>query len=182
MTFREFVQSRMEPFEAMQLPYGMALDGILRADLNWLMEAAKVPPDSKKPHGLAWISVEGARRVSDVCHELATYSDVPLLATVKSVWNRMYPAPCEERLRCPYCNGMGWVIVEGEFGTSAARPCSHQPPTESELCMGVRISPAVRRHYIHLEQDAAQRRKRWIGSGGKPEPIRETIARVMEAV
>ena len=55
----------------------------------------------------------------------------------------------QARLRCYHCNGAGWISVEGPYGTSAAYPCYHRSPTESEQRMGVRIPPhsAVEAHY-----------------------------------
>ena len=166
MTFKEFVQGRMEPFEAMQLPYGMNLDSILRANLNWLIESAGVPPEMTRQHAQAWLKVEGAQRVKAVCDELQTFLDVPLLPTVKAVWHRLYPKADAARLACERCGGSGWISVNGPHGTSAAYPCTHQPETESDRRMGVRIPPAVATHYRQLDIEAEGRKAVCEGQGG----------------
>jgi hypothetical protein len=51
------------------------------------------------------------------------------------------------RRRCRRCNGDGWIVVNGEYGTSAAYPCSHREASDDDRRMGVRFTPAVARHY-----------------------------------
>lgn len=138
MTFKEFVKGCMEPLEAMQLPYGMNLDAILRADMNYLIESAGVPPEMQKPHAQAWLNVEGAKRVKAVCAELVTFTDIPLLPTVRAVWGRLYPNRSIAAPDCEYCAGTGWEereftlrhgIFAGEKVTAATRcRCGGMPP------------------------------------------------------
>lgn len=167
MTFKEFVRGCMEPLEAMQLPYGMNLDAIMRADLNYLIESAGIPPEMTKPHAQAWLNVEGAKRVKAVCVELATFLDVPLLPTVKAVWNRLYPKADAARLACDRCGGTGWISVEGPHGASAAYPCTHQPETDADRRMGVPMHPSVAAHYRQLDIEAEGRKALYVGSVGK---------------
>lgn len=59
-----------------------------------------------------------------------------------------------KREGCTRCNGTGWVEVPGEFGMTAAHPCTHLPATLSEARMGLRISPAMRPRYMRESQQA----------------------------
>ena len=86
----------------------------------------------------------------------------------------------QAREECQRCGGSGWISVEGPYGTSAAYPCSHGPETELDRRQGVRISPALHRHYAALDEAAAPERERWTGSGGKP--LARVMAGIMEGV
>ena len=188
MTFKEFVQARMEPFAAMQLPYGMNLDAILKADLNWLLEAAGVPPDMKRDHAQSWLKVEGAKKVKEVCDELMTFQDVPLLPTVRAVWNRLHPDPADARRNCERCEGAGWIQVDGPFGLGAAFPCTHAPATEADTRMGLKIPPAMRTRYMREERESRPRAEVWQGTGGKVDRDEmkrvnlATIGRILDGV
>jgi hypothetical protein len=91
-----------------------------------------------------------------------------------------YEAIQRTREDCNRCGGTGWISVDGPFGTSAAYHCSHQPESEQDRRMGVRISPALARHYGALDAAAEPERDRWVGSGGKP--LAATVARIMADV
>lgn len=62
------------------------------------------------------------------------------------------------RAACEYCDGTGWRVVHGEYGTSAAFPCTHKPLTEAEGRMGVRFAPSVARQYAEQTRGAEERR------------------------
>ena len=74
----------------------------------------------------------------------------------------------QTRKECQRCGGSGWISVQGPHGTSAAYPCTHQPGTDADRRMGVQIHPSVVAHYRQLDIEADGRRRRWIGSGGRP--------------
>lgn len=59
-----------------------------------------------------------------------------------------------KREGCGRCNGTGWVEVAGEFGMTAAHPCTHLPMTESDARMGLRITPAMRPRYMREAREA----------------------------
>jgi hypothetical protein len=67
------------------------------------------------------------------------------------------------RENCQRCGGSGWIEVQGEFGLTACYPCSHGPETDADRRMGVRITPALRRHYaqeaVRGEERARQKQE-----------------------
>ena len=65
------------------------------------------------------------------------------------------------RHRCGRCQGVGYIIVAGEYGTSAAYPCSHKAESEADRRMGVRFAPAIAKHYSE-EQTLSERDDIWI--------------------
>ncbi len=89
--------------------------------------------------------------------QLCGITDAPEQAQARSV-----------RESCHRCGGSGWISVDGPYGTSAAYPCSHNNESEADRRAGVRISPALHRHYGALSEAAEPDRDRWTGSGGKP--------------
>ncbi len=60
----------------------------------------------------------------------------------------------QAREKCDRCHGTGWVEVQGEFGMTAAYPCTHLPMTESDARMGLKIPPAMRRRYSEEARQA----------------------------
>lgn len=46
---------------------------------------------------------------------------------------------------CAWCNGSGFIIIEGELGISAAWKCRHDGPPPANV--GPVIAPSVSRHY-----------------------------------
>ena len=79
-----------------------------------------------------------------------------------TVWRRMYPPVNEQRANCQRCDGTGWIVVEGPYGTSAAYPCSHKPRTEAETRLGVPMSPAVAPRQVPARAGIAPRARRGV--------------------
>ncbi|HZL57796.1 MAG TPA: hypothetical protein VFC21_11965 [Bryobacteraceae bacterium] len=73
-----------------------------------------------------------------------------------------------QREKCGRCGGSGYVEVQGEFGMTAAYPCTHLPMTDSDARMGLKIPPAMRPGYMRERREAEPRAEVWRGSGGKP--------------
>ncbi len=62
----------------------------------------------------------------------------------------------QAREKCDRCHGTGYVEVQGEFGMTAAYPCTHLPMTESDARMGLKIPPAMRPRYSEEARQADQ--------------------------
>jgi hypothetical protein len=89
------------------------------------------------------------------------------------------------RAECQRCDGTGWIVIEGPYGTSAAYPCSHKARSEAESRLGVRFTPAVARHYLR-EQEAlpgrvaafnafANKNPKWFRRATAPEDVLDAI-------
>jgi len=72
---------------------------------------------------------------------------------------------------CSYCGGQHWVMIDGPFGLSAAYRCNHLGPVP--LNVGVRITPAMAKHYA-IEAEAARIRREvfWREQEQNPDPRR----------
>lgn len=89
--------------------------------------------------------------------ELTEFENLPKLAEMNALWKRLFPTPSEARRECSRCDGTGYVQVDGPFGLSAAYPCTHQPETDADRRMGVRMSPALAARYAAEHREADQR-------------------------
>ena len=66
------------------------------------------------------------------------------------------------REECRYCEGSGFRIVQGEHGITGAYPCNHQPKTDRDYRMGVRMAPAVSKRYNEEALSSMTRREEWL--------------------
>jgi hypothetical protein len=112
--------------------------------------------------------------------EVTQWENLPKISDLNSLWRQMFPKPEDVRRDCERCGGSGWIEVQGKFGLSAAYQCHHGPVSDADRRMGVRLSPALRRHYSQEQIAARERAKRWVGSGGKP--VVAVVAHLMEGV
>ena len=93
----------------------------------------------------------------------------------------------QAREKCDRCHGTGYVEVQGEFGMTAAYPCTHLPMTESDARMGLKIPPAMRPRYGEEARQADQAHvelmKRRMASGDKgfPRVTQEDIDSLLAA-
>lgn len=93
----------------------------------------------------------------------------------------------QAREKCGRCHGTGYVEVQGEFGMTAAYPCTHAPMTEMDARMGLKIPPAMRPRYSEEARRAHQAHlellKRRMASGDKgfPRVTQEDIDSLLAA-
>lgn len=176
MTFKRFVADQTARLSAFEAFARMPEDG-KKGFVELLFEKASEPSPRRDRSEIDWYSDEPGRRVCTVIRECLEFENVPSLADIRAVWNRLYPAARQVSPDCTRCAGSGWVTIAGPFGTSAAYPCTHQPESEADRRMGVRIHPALGEYYAALEREAAPRRAIYVGSNGSPN--REALQRLM---
>jgi hypothetical protein len=117
---------------------------------------------------LAWMQSDSGSRVNQVCLEAADGEECPTAATLKSIWRRLYPPMNEQRENCGRCGGSGFIIVDGEHGTSGAYPCSHRAESEADRRMGIRFSPVTARLYAKDMREAEERKIAWAKNSNNP--------------
>lgn len=60
---------------------------------------------------------------------------------------------------CSYCHGEIWIAIDGPYGLSAVYHCTHNGPVP--LNVGVRLTPAMEKHYAMEAEAARLRRDAW---------------------
>ena len=153
MKFKEFVHEQVNRLDAIP---GFQMSDAGRLEIAYWI--AKESGGAGIRNGAAdWIrESEPARMVKSVLDEAVEWTTPPGLADLKATWIRLFPPLTEQRSNCERCEGSGWIVVEGPYGTSAAYPCSHKAETEADSRIGVRFAPAVQRQYA-AEAEAAER-------------------------
>ncbi len=141
MNFKRFVGEQVERLCAFEA-FARLPEGGKKEFVNALFDKAGEQKPQRDRSAFDWRDSIPANQVVSVINECLDFVNSPSLADVRAVWNRLFPPVAELRKDCDRCEGTGWVIVEGPFGTSAAHPCTHQPETEQDRRMGVRINPA----------------------------------------
>jgi len=165
MTFREFVLEQMARLRAFaEFDAKVPADG-QKEIRKWMEDRAKCDPKAVSASVMSWIqNDEAARRVKTVIDECLTFESLPDLRTMRAVWDRLFPPENVLRKSCGRCGGAGWVVVDGEYGASAAYPCSHGPETAAEARMGVRFAPATAKQYAIEETASSERQEEWLRS------------------
>jgi hypothetical protein len=159
LKFNEYVKRRMEPFAALKPPFGMNYTDMVNPLGKCLVDLAGVKSTAEKATELEWMQSDEGSRVNQVCAEAADSDECPTVATLKAIWKRFFPPLNEQREHCTRCGGSGYIIVEGEYGTSGAYPCSHKPETDADRRMGVRFAPNTARLYAKNLEDAEKRKE-----------------------
>lgn len=83
--------------------------------------------------------------VNDLCERLTFFPTVADI--VQACLGTLDPVGSEavrNRKECPFCEGSGFITVDGPYGTNAAYPCDHSGRPRNE---GVKLTPAVESHY-----------------------------------
>ncbi len=166
MKFRQFVAEQVARLTSFKDFSSLPQEG-KKEFVDVLFDLAKEPNPGRDRTALDWLDSAPAQMVRATVTDCSEFEKVPTIADVRSVWNRLFPPASNLRKDCPRCAGEGWVTVDGPYGTSAAYSCTHQPATEADKRMGVRMHPSTAEHYRQLEVEAAPRRAEWVGSGGK---------------
>ena len=161
MKFVDFVSRRMEPFLTMKVPYGCKYESMFPVLRDCIIDCAKVTRTVSKASELEWMQSEEGKRVDELCSEIARLDEIPTVGEFRQMWFRLNPPVSKQREECRRCGGSGWIVVEGEYGTSAAYPCSHKAESEADRRMGVRFAPSVAKHYSE-EQTLSERDQVWI--------------------
>ncbi len=60
---------------------------------------------------------------------------------------------------CNWCHGELWISIDGSYGLSAAHRCTHDGPPPPNV--GVRLTPAMEKHYAMEAEAARLRRDAW---------------------
>jgi hypothetical protein len=185
MKFNVFVTHRMEVFGALQPPFGCNYEDMFPALRDCLIELAQTPKDAERQSELAWIGTEAGAKIKKICDEIVSADDVqvPTVPVLRATWRRLFP-PVSERGGCRFCGGTGFRVVEGEYGTSGAYPCTHNPATENNRGnMGVRMAPAVASHYVQEAAgiDAArEKHEAYVASHPIRPPIKKQTPAIVE--
>ncbi len=147
MTFRKFVNEQIARLTAFE-DFNRLADTGKKEYSDLLFDLAQEPQPKRDRSAVDWMDSAPARNVKAVIDEGIEFQKHPTLYDIRAIWKRLITAPmATERAGCDRCEGTGFVIVQGPHGTSAAYPCTHQTATDSDLRMGVRISPALNRAY-----------------------------------
>ena len=93
--------------------------------------------------------------------EVTEFENLPKISDLNALWRRLNPKPEEVRKDCHRCQGSGFVQVEGPYGLSSAYPCTHQPETESDRRMGLRMTPTQAKRYMDESTEAGKRQVEW---------------------
>ena len=189
MIFTEFVKQQVERLGSIaDFSMKISMPGQMEIT-EWLIAAANESSMKRKRSGQAeWLrESEPARRVKAVIDECVEFESAPGLADIRAVWRRVNPPKEQARNECPRCQGTGFIVVDGPYGTSAAYPCSHKPETDADRRMGVRIAPAVEGRYKREAVEAAARyragyknlsagdRGKFMAPAGVPQAILDAI-------
>ncbi len=119
-------------------------------------------------------------RANEFITSVTEMPQMPTIAQLNALWYQMWPnkdtAAREAREECSRCGGSGYIEVAGPFGMGSAYPCSHQPETDADRRMGLKIAPSMVRHYQQDAEDSQVRKEAW----GKSEhnPMRGGLVRV----
>ena len=154
MKYKEFIAEQVDRLDAVP---GFQMSDAGRLEVaDWIMKESGGA--GTRATVSEWLrEYEPARMIKAVIDEAVEWTTPPGLADLKTVWRRMYPPVNEQRANCQRCDGTGWIVVEGPYGTSAAYPCSHKPRTEAEARLGVPMSPAVARQYQRERESLPER-------------------------
>ena len=161
MTFKRFVAdqcARMTSFDNFaKLP-----EAGRKEIVDWIFARAAEPDARLDRTEMDWLyHSTPAKKVKGLVDECLEFEAGPGIHEIKQVWNRLNPPANVAREECSRCNGTGWIEVQGPFGMSAAYPCSHQPETEGDRRMGLKIAPSMVSHYVREASDSEIRKEAW---------------------
>lgn len=116
-------------------------------------EALKARTDSLRQNAR---SISHAARVVKALREQEKF-----YPSVQAIYEACQQTPDDETItsvvrECNWCNGSGYIIVYGEFDTSAAWKCRHDGPAPSNV--GPVIVPSLAVHYRQEAIEAEARR------------------------
>ena len=166
MKFDEFVVEQVERLGAIPEFVAKVTEGGRKEIVKWLTKEADEPTPARQRLGASERIHESpaAGRVKSVIDECVEFTAPPGLSDIKAVWRRLNPPLNEQREKCSRCGGTGWIVVQGEYGTSAAYPCTHKPKTEAEDRLGVKFAPAVAAQYSREIIESRERNEAWRAS------------------
>ncbi len=166
MTFRKFVNEQIARLTAFE-DFNRLADTGKKEYSDLLFDLAQEPQPKRDRSALDWLDSAPARNVKAVIDEGIEFQKHPTLYDIRAIWKRLIAAPlASARQQCERCHGTGFVEVEGPFGLSSAYPCTHQPETEQDRRMGLRMTPVQARSYMREMKEAAPRAAVWQGTGG----------------
>lgn len=114
---------------------------------------------------VAWLETKAAgdkQNAMTFITEVTEFENLPRIADLNALWRRLNPKPEEVRKDCARCQGSGFVTVPGPYGLSSAYPCTHQPDTESDRRMGLRMNPAQAKRYMNQVAESDKRHVAWL--------------------
>lgn len=133
--FHDFCEAQIERLGGAFPDFRFTKSGALQELAAWLEDHAK----GDRSRATAFIT------------SVTEFANMPTIAELNKLWYQMWPnvdtVKREAREKCQRCGGTGWITVQGPYDTSAAYPCTHQPETDADRRMGVRIHPSVAKHY-----------------------------------
>lgn len=160
MKFYEFIGRQVNRLAAHE-EFARRMNADAKAEIAaWLITAVSdCPGDKPEPE---WLKIEPGERAKQVIDEAMEFEECPGILSLRALYARLWPPMAmNSGSGCRYCQGTGFRTVIGEYEISGAYTCTHQPPSEMDRRMGVRMSPTQARTY-RAELERAEKLRRGV--------------------